>query len=148
MKKKSIFKRGLSMLLAVLLCASLVLPAHAADMAESADEISTESEALNDEASVPGEVQEEVEASNPDENTVEEPQMEEATEAETEETPYGRQFLIGNYGTAYLSEDGIMPYAVGDTVYIEKGQKIAYAGYATFKATPHRKVSMIQPDMI
>lgn len=137
MKKKSIFKRGLSMLLAVLLCASLVLPAHAADMAESADEISTESEALNDEASVPGEVQEEVEASNPDENTVEEPQMEEATEAETEETPYGRQFLIGNYGTAYLSEDGIMPYAVGDTVYIEKGQKIAYAGYATFKYTAH-----------
>ena len=70
MKKKSIFKRGLSMLLAALLCASLVLPAYATDMAESADEISTESEAQNDEAAVPGEVQEEAEASNPDENTL------------------------------------------------------------------------------
>ena len=116
MKKKSIFKRGLSMLLAALLCASLVLPAYATDMAESADEISTESEAQNDEAAVPGEVQEEAEASNPDENPVEEPQMDEPAEAETVENPYGRQFLIGDYGTAYLSEDGIMPYAVGDTV--------------------------------
>lgn len=59
----------------------------------------------------------------------------EAPPAEESQLPLGRAWLTGNYGTAWLSNGGIRPFSVGDTVYISRGEAIYYAYYQTYKYT-------------
>lgn len=59
----------------------------------------------------------------------------EDTPAEESQLPLGRAWLTGNYGTAWLSNSGIRPFSVGDTVYISRGGAIYYAYYQTYKYT-------------
>ena len=59
----------------------------------------------------------------------------EAPPAEESRLPLGRAWLTGNYGTAWLSNGGIRPFSVGDTVYISRGEAIYYAYYQTYKYT-------------
>ena len=59
----------------------------------------------------------------------------EAPPAEESQLPLGRAWLSGNYGRALLSNSGIRPFSVGDTVYISRGEAIYYAYYQTYKYT-------------
>ena len=59
----------------------------------------------------------------------------EAPPVEESQLPLGRTWLTGNYGTAWLSNGGIRPFSVGDTVYISRGEAIYYAYYQTYKYT-------------
>ena len=192
MKRRSYFRRGLSVLLSALLCLSLAMPAFAVDAAgnsdvaessitldtgESADtgdpaDSSEPADAANpadtsntadsdapagtDDPTGPGESAgpgapldpgEPAGAGTPDSSDnsgnsdplassdAPEDSGQEAPPAEESRLPLGRAWLTGNYGTAWLSNGGIRPFSVGDTVYISRGEAIYYAYYQTYKYT-------------
>lgn len=192
MKRRSYFRRGLSVLLSALLCLSLAMPAFAADaagnsdVAESSITLDTgESADTGDPAdsSEPADTADPADTSNTtgsgdpagtdyptdsgesadpeapldpgdpvdtgtldssgnsgssgllDSSDAPEDSGQEAPPAEESRLPVGRAWLTGNYGTAWLSNGGIRPFSVGDTVYISRGEAIYYAYYQTYKYT-------------
>ena len=192
MKRRSYFRRGLSVLLSALLCLSLAMPAFAADaagnsdVAESSITLDTgESADTGDPAdsSEPADTADPADTSNTtgsgdpagtddptdsgesadpeapldpgdpvDTGTLDssgnsgssgplassdapEDSGQEAPPVEESHLPLGRAWLTGNYGTAWLSNGGIRPFSVGDTVYISRGEAIYYAYYQTYKYT-------------
>ena len=93
---------------------------------DSTQQIPTESEQPEDDA---------VAASDKVQTRQESAASLEDTPAEESRLPLGRAWLTGNYGTAWLSNGGIRPFSVGDTVYISRGEAIYYAYYQTYKYT-------------
>lgn len=210
MKRRSYFRRGLSVLLSALLCLSLAMPAFAVDAAGNSD-VAESSITLDPGESAdtgdPADISEPLDAANPagsadtsattdpadTSNTADsdvpagtedptgpgesadpgapldpgdpagagtpdssgnpassgdpgssgplassdapEDSGQEAPPAEESRLPVGRAWLTGNYGTAWLSNGGIRPFSVGDTVYISRGEAIYYAYYQTYKYT-------------
>lgn len=192
MKRRSYFRRGLSVLLSALLCLSLAMPAFAvnavgnSDAAESSITLDTgESADTGDPVDIngPADAADPADTSNTtgsgdpagtddptdsgesadpeapldpgdpvdtgtldssgnsgssgllDSSDAPEDSGQEAPPAEESRLPVGRAWLTGNYGTAWLSNGGIRPFSVGDTVYISRGEAIYYAYYQTYKYT-------------